>query len=47
MKNLPSGSEVISWRDKQQTDRQTGDFISLLSFFGKWAKNEMWPVQVH
>jgi hypothetical protein len=28
--NLPSGSKVIS---RGQADRQTGDFISLISFF--------------
>jgi hypothetical protein len=32
---LPSGSEVIN--GGTQTESQTGDLISLLSFFGKQA----------
>jgi hypothetical protein len=36
---LPSGLKLLL--GDTQTDRQTGDLKSLLSFFGKQAKNEL------
>jgi hypothetical protein len=40
--DLPSGSKVISGG---QTDRQTGDVISLLSFSEIWLKEQILTVQ--